>query len=257
MTDSLKQPLGVLILHGFASSLDSVQGIAQPLQEIGLPVGLPVLRGHGGNSPEALRGVQWQDWIADSEAALLSLADDVERVIVVGHSMGGELALYLAANHAMLIDSLVLAAAAIQLENPLAPGRPLHFLLPLVMRLFKRWDLPPEYADPSLSRFDTNYHWAPMDAIAAFLDFSATARACLPEVHAPALILHSRRDAVAAPESAEIILRQIATPAGQKRIIWFETTSHEMFQDVEREAVIQAVVEYARERMNLPLTTSH
>ena len=84
-----EQPYGVLIVHGFTASLDCVSGIEAALKDSGLPIRMPVLRGHGAESPEALRGVFWHDWVADAEAALKDLLTEVDKVIVVGHSMGG------------------------------------------------------------------------------------------------------------------------------------------------------------------------
>lgn len=255
-----KQRVGVLILHGFASSLDSVNGLEAPLKSLGVPVHIPLLRGHGAKSPEALRGVCWQDWLADAEAALKELLGEVERVIVIGHSMGALVALNLAADHCRSspgdrwrtaeIAQVILAGAAVQMDSPLAPGRPLYFLAPLARRVIQRWPLPPVYADPSLARNDTNYHWAPMEAIFQFLELSEVTRRRLPEVSVPTLILHSRKDKTAAPESAEIVYQGIATPAAEKRMQWFEVSSHEMFQDCEREAVIGAVVEAVKEILN-------
>ena len=246
-----KQPFGVLIIHGFASSLDSVREVEPPLKSLGLPTSMPVLRGHNQSSPEALRGVKWHDWMADAEAALRSLMEEAEKIIIVGHSMGGLAALNLAADHIDSVDSLVLVAAAVQLANPLASGRPLHFLAPLVIRLFKKWSLPPVFADKALARYDTNYHWAPMDAIASFLEFSDFTRKMLTDVRAPALIMQSRKDTTVAAESAEMIYKRISTPEAQKRIMWFEQTEHEMFHDCEKDAVVAAVVEYVRERCGL------
>ncbi len=246
-----KKPYGVLLVHGFASSLDSVSGIEPQLRSLGIPTGMPLLRGHGQISPASLRGTTWHDWMADAEVGLQDLLIMVDRVAVIGHSMGGLVALNLAADHAAEVDCIVVAATGIRLGNPLAPGRPLHFLQPMVSRVFKKWDLAPEYADPSLARFDTNYHWAPMDAIVSCLEFSELTRRRLPEVKAPTLILHSRKDATALPENADIIWHGISTPVEQKQIAWFERTSHEMFQDCEREAVVGAVVNYVRQRTGL------
>jgi carboxylesterase len=122
----------------------------------------------------------------------------------------------------------------------------------VLTRLLKKWDMPPVYADPSLVAQDTNYEWAPMDAIASLLEFSQVTRQRLPEVHVPTLVLQSRKDSVVAPESADIIYDSIATPPSQKRIVWFEKTEHEMFRDCERAATIQTVVDYVKERSGLP-----
>ncbi|MBN1249677.1 MAG: alpha/beta fold hydrolase, partial [Anaerolineae bacterium] len=169
-----KHPLGVLIVHGFTASLDCVRPIEAGLAPLGLPTRMPVLRGHGAPSPEALRDVTWRDWVTDGEAALQDLLREAERAVVVGHSMGGLVTITLAADHARsgVIDSIVLAAPAVYVTSPVAPGHPLSFLLPVVTRLLRKYDMPPNYADKSLEAFDTNYPWAPIPAVKQFLDFT-------------------------------------------------------------------------------------
>jgi carboxylesterase len=252
-----KQPLGVLVLHGFTSSLDCVHGVQPPLESLGLPTRMPVLRGHGAASPDALRGVTWPDWVADANVALDDLLSEAERAVVFGHSMGGLVALTLAADRPA-VDSLVVAAAAVQLSSIVAPGRPLALLAPAVAAALKVKDMPPKYADPALAQYDTNYAWAPTDAILSLFAFSRQTRRRLPEVRVPMLILQSRNDRTVMPRSAEIIYHGISTPADQKRIIWFERTEHEMFRDCESEQTIGAVVEFVRERAALvQKTNSH
>jgi carboxylesterase len=90
-----------------------------------------------------------------------------------------------------------------------------------------------------------------MDAIGSLFEFSSVTRRRLPEVRAPALIMQSRKDTTVAPESAEIIYRAISTPAGEKRLLWFEVTEHEMFRDCERETAIEAIADYVRQRIAL------
>jgi carboxylesterase len=247
-----EQPYGVLIVHGFTASLDCVSGIQAAIKDLGLPTRMPVLRGHGTESPEALRGVVWHDWVADAEAALKDLLAEVDKAIVVGHSMGGLVTLTLASDHTDAIDSIVVAAPAVQPMSPLAPGRPLHFLTPLVTRLFDKWDFPPVYADSTLAQYDTNYPWAPIDAIATLFEFVKATRSRLPEVQVPTLILQSRKDTTVASESADIVYNEISTLPDQKRIAWFEMTEHEMFRDCESDATIGTVVDYVRERVGLP-----
>lgn len=246
-----KHPLGVLILHGLTSSIDCVSGINAPLVAQGIPTRMPILRGHGAESPEALRNVKWQDWVDDGEAALQELLTEAEEVVIVGHSMGTLVAITLAAEHTgePWLNSVVFAAPAVQLAAPFAPGRPLAFLTPVLKRVLKKWDMPPVYADKSLEKFDTNYAWAPITAITEFLDFSGIARKRLSEIDVPALILQSHKDTTVAPESAEIAYAELATPPNEKRIVWFEHTEHEMFRDCEREAAVQAIADFVQERL--------
>ena len=51
-----KRPWGVLILHGFTSSLDCVKGIEPPLKDLGLATRMPVLSGHGAPHPRPCAG---------------------------------------------------------------------------------------------------------------------------------------------------------------------------------------------------------
>jgi len=244
-----KDPFGALIIHGLSAALNCVAGVEEAIRELGLPTRMPVLRGHGADSPEALRDIRWPDWVADGEAALDDLLTEVNQAILFGHSMGGLVALHLAADRTDEIDSLVLAAAAIQLTSPVAPGRPLSFLLPLVERLLDTYDMPPVYVDEDQAKTDATYDWLPIEAVSSFLTFSKVTRSRLPEITVPTLIMQSRADTTVAPESAEIIYRHIATPKPQKRIVWFEKTEHEMFRDIERQAAIQTVADFVKGRV--------
>jgi carboxylesterase len=246
-----KSPLGVLIIHGFTSSLDCVSGIREPLEALGIPTRMPVLRGHGAESPEALRNVRWTDWVTDSAVALQELRGEAEQVMIVGHSMGTLVAVVLGAENARgtFLDSLVLAAPAVQLTSPMAPGNRFSFMIPLMRRVLKKWKMHPTYADESLVQYDTNYRWAPMEAVMELLTFSGTARNRLPEISLPTLIIQSRNDTTVAPQSADIVYEGIATPAEHKRIVWFERTEHEMFRDCEQDEVVQTIAEFVQERL--------
>lgn len=242
----MKAPLGVLNLHGFTSSLDCVNGLNPYIEALGLPYRMPVLRGHM-QTPEALVGVTWRDWYADADAALRDLLTEAEKAVVVGLSMGGLVALQLAAEHPDQVDAIALVAAALKLRNPLAPGNALAFLQPVVRKLVRWWPMPPNYADKELEKYDTNYDRAPMDAILSFLEYTTYIEGRLPEVRAPALIIQSHKDQTVDPKSAQIIRDRIAST--DKRIVWFEQSHHEMMRDLEREKVFETIQAFLKERL--------
>lgn len=245
-----KKPIGVLILHGFAASLESVRELETHMLYLNLPTRIPVLRGHGAASPEALHGVVWRDWVADAENAMRGLLVEAQKVLVVGHGMGSLLALILAANNRDKIDSLVLAAPSIHLPTPMWNRFRLQVQSPLIQKTFPRWALPPSYTDKAQKKSDTNYHWAPMDAIQSFLEMRDVIRGRLSDINCPVLIMQSRSDSTVSEESPEIIRQGISTRFTEKRIQWFNKSDHELFRDCEREAVINSVVQFVMERVD-------
>jgi carboxylesterase len=245
-----KHELGILILHGFASSLDSISILERPLKLLNLPVRMPILHGHGAESPSALHGITWRDWVCDAETSLRALTNEADKVIVIGHGMGGLLALILAANCRDYVDSLILAAPSIELPTQMMTRMRLQVLSPIIQNTFPRWSLPPNYVDKKQRKSDTNYHWAPMDAIRSFLELGKVTRGRLSEVKAPTLILQCRRDDTISEAGPEIVLAGIATPAAQKRIHWFDKCGHEIFRDCEREAAVEVIVDYVMNRID-------
>jgi esterase len=91
----------LLLLHGLFGSGRNWQGIARRLAER-RPVMVADLRNHG-DSPHA--AAMSYSAMADDLAALLE-REAVERVIAVGHSMGGKAAMWLTLNHPRRIAAI-------------------------------------------------------------------------------------------------------------------------------------------------------
>ena len=73
----------------------SLRPWAGHLASAGLSVRLPLLPGHG-TEWQQMQITRWPDWYDCLERELLDLADQCERVFVMGLSMGGTLTLRLA-----------------------------------------------------------------------------------------------------------------------------------------------------------------
>jgi carboxylesterase len=246
----MKDPFAVLLIPGFAELPVCVQPLALRVEEQGIAAAIAPLRGHSAASPDALHGVVWRDWMVDAETALAQMLHKADKVIVVGHSMGGLIALNLAADAAP-IDSIVLVSICIQPSSLLAPGHPLNAVLPVLRRLMSKHALSPTFAEPVALRYDILYPWAPMDAFTTFMDFCKATRQRLHEVHTPTLIVQSRKDSLVSPESAEMVYNGISTPQFRKDIVWFEHTDHFMLCDCERDGVMAAILHYIRQRVGM------
>lgn len=105
----------VLLLHGYLESLEVWDDLAGELGKHYrvLRVDLP---GHG-FSDWGDREVIGIDYMADTVSALLRIAR-VERCTVIGHSMGGYVALALAVNHPEQVEGLVLFHSSPNADTP-------------------------------------------------------------------------------------------------------------------------------------------
>ena len=109
---------GVVVSHGFTGSPHGVRDWALSLAAAGFAVRLPLLPGHG-TSWQDLARTRWQDWHAALDAAYLELAEECDVVVVAGLSMGGALALRLAATRP--VAGVVVVNPGLVIDDPRAP----------------------------------------------------------------------------------------------------------------------------------------
>ncbi|HEX2808097.1 MAG TPA: alpha/beta fold hydrolase, partial [Kineosporiaceae bacterium] len=103
----------VLLIHGLSASHVCLRGVAEALPELNT---IAVdLRGRGASSP--LPGPYGMARHADDLAALLD-AEQLDRVVVTGHSMGAFVALTLAHRHPDRVSRLVLVDGGPMLPMP-------------------------------------------------------------------------------------------------------------------------------------------
>ncbi|WP_010631596.1 alpha/beta hydrolase [Sporolactobacillus vineae] len=89
--------VGVLVVHGFTGTPQSVRPMAEALASKGYTVSMPLLAGHG-RTPEEMEESTYQEWIQSCTDGLNWLKERTRKQFVFGFSMGGTLALYLAEN---------------------------------------------------------------------------------------------------------------------------------------------------------------
>lgn len=227
-----KKPLGVLILHGFTGSLDTVRAVVPVAEKLGLPWRMPVLRGHGTHYRD-LVGVTQHDWLADGRAALMDLAKEARQVVIVGLSMGGLVALNLAADHPDVVAGLVVLTPAMRFSDPLAP------FTPLLKGIFPFWPSPNSFADPVLAKNCTNYTRFPTATAGHLIAFGRETEMRLPQVKVPVTVLYSRKDTIVHPGVVKLLQDNLGSAV--KEVVYFDRSGHEMLQDCEAEAVTAAI----------------
>ena len=99
---------GVVLVHGLGGTVENWRGIAPALAERHRVL-VPDLPGHGRSA--ALPEARHLDALVDAVFSLAE-AEDVERAVWVGHSLGGTVALRAAVRRPEAVRGVVLAAAA-------------------------------------------------------------------------------------------------------------------------------------------------
>lgn len=99
----------VMLVHGFTANSDEVAGVVEPLAGAGWHAVAPDLRGHGrSDRPTDAGAYSFERMAAD----VLDLAGWLgwDRFALLGHSMGGGVAQYIALDHPERLTGLVLAS---------------------------------------------------------------------------------------------------------------------------------------------------
>lgn len=101
-----KEKVAVVFIHGFMGRAKQFDSIKQRLSDSGADLYSPVLPGHETSLEEFLKtnGDTWQKGISDT---VDSLKHKYDRIILVGHSMGGLIAMREAARDAIKIGRVI------------------------------------------------------------------------------------------------------------------------------------------------------
>lgn len=111
----MSKTTGVLLIHGFTGGSFELRPLQNFLSSrTDWKLVIPQLPGHG--TSLSLRQTSAESWLMEAELALRKLRKEVDRVYVIGFSMGGLIALYLAMRYP--IDKLVLLSAAAKYISP-------------------------------------------------------------------------------------------------------------------------------------------
>lgn len=227
-----KNPIACLLLHGFTGSPAEMEGLATFLRNHGCEVSVPTLPGHA-TQPEDLRNVSYKAWIAASEKAFLDFRRHHPVVFVIGLSMGGALALHLAAHH-QFAGVVTLAAA---LKMPLKQEIASYVLAPFVPVRHKRNG--PDVHDAEAKASLRNYDRYPLAAARELMRMLRKIRAELPKVTMPILAIHSRADHVVPFDNLALLMRRVQSPQREQMVA--ENSYHVLTVDYDRQAIFDRI----------------
>lgn len=206
-----RTPLAVIYLHGYTATRQEVAPLCERLAaSLGANLYHTRLHGHG-LDPEALGAATAEDWLRDAAEALAIGRTLGERVIVVGTSTGGTLALWLAQQ-----ESAESIAAMLLISPNLGPRNRQGELL-----------AGPWGAELLSGLVGDTYEWQPAnDAQRRYWTWRYPARALLPmmalvrevrdspleSIRLPTYVLYSPDDRVVHPDEIERAFSRLGSP---------------------------------------------
>lgn len=252
-----------LIIHGFTGIAGEVRGLGESLAGQGIRTLGIALAGHSGDPDDLARSTR-KDWIASTEAGLAELARHKE-VFVAGLSMGGVLALMLAANHperiagviAMSTPTRITRSWMVGLARPFIkwfyPYKPFDLRNPKVQKIYLNslnWQIENpsiDFSDPKVVAEIKQIRLS-ISALHELAQLLATSRATLKQVRCPLLVIQSKQDKTVNPTCAKELM-QLAVNARPQTLHWLEESGHVITLGPEREEVFVL----SREFIDAPL----
>lgn len=129
----------VLLIHGFISSPIIFDELIKEFEEHQVDYQAPLIYGFGIKRIKLLFSLTEDDWIRQVTEVYDLLDSQYESISVIGHSLGGALALYLSqmrpVNHLILVAPAIFPCTTQKLHNFLATNKILYRVLPWVIPL--------------------------------------------------------------------------------------------------------------------------
>lgn len=207
--------IGCLVIHGYTGGPHEVEPLTTYLkQHTDWGIIVPTLPGHG--KTLALQNVSHEKWLMAAEESLKHLKETCNQIYLIGYSMGGMIAAYLAGK--FKVDKLVLLATAGKVFS----------LKQLIL------DIGEVIADGLKGDLSENEYYlryrrklgnVPFKANIEFLKLVKYTRTYLKKIESPVFIAQGCKDGIVPLKAANYLDKEITT-AKQKEIVLFESSDH-------------------------------
>jgi carboxylesterase len=217
------------MIHGLTGTPWVFHELKELFEKKGFIVLTPLLPGHG-TTPKDLNRVIWKEWIDCARKAYDELASKCGTIFILGLSMGGAIAFYLA--------SEVPCQGVISLSAPVRFRKFWAWTLP-IMKLFVRYRRKNGVSNTRLPE-EVGYDCYPLSSVSQMLRLLSRMRPRLKEIHCPVLIMHSKEDAKVSARNADLLYDGIRSTVKQKILLNHPAhviTKGENFEQVADEAL--------------------
>jgi len=206
----MKLKKAVLLIHGFAGGTYDMESLAWNLEKQFLfDVYQFTLPGHG-----IKKNCTYHEWVKSVEDKINKLVEyGYNSIYVIGHSMGGVLAAYVASKYPV-VKKVVLAAPAFKYI-----GEWENFSLKKTSAIINDYGL----SEVTFRMFEK----VPIGAINEFVNLVKKYQECPKKIKVPILILQGMKDDVVPVSSSEYVFDVV--DSRKKSLIYLKNSNHDMF----------------------------
>lgn len=224
--------IGCLVIHGFTGGPYEVNPLVNFLKEnTDWHIEVPTLPGHGRELD--LKDTTYKEWIDAAEEVLQRMTERFKRIYLIGFSMGGMIAAYLAAKYT--IEKLVLLAPA---RKYLSFKQIAHDIGEVVEDSVK--------GTLDENKLYTHYKnklgTVPMKANIEFMKLVRFTKPYLHEVKAPVLIAQGRQDGMVPFKTLYDLDKELSSE--EKELVLFESSKHLICLGKDKDTLNQMVYEF-------------
>lgn len=240
--------VGVVLVHGFLAAPRELSELADYLGKQGLWVAVVRLKGHG-TSPDdlALRGCD--DWRESVDSAYAVLKMVCQRVVLVGFSFGGGLALDCTARNKH-VAGVVAVCPPLRLQDFSSRFAPSLDIWNRLMAAVHYTKGKREFLEISPEHPDINYHRLPVAGLTALEQFMSELETQLPHITTPALIIQSQGDPVVDPKGSRLLFERLGSVRKEHRL--FDFARHGILLGEGAEKVHTAIGEFIATIRDIP-----
>lgn len=222
----------VLIIHGFAGGTYDEEQLASYLElNRDFDVFQFTLPGHDKN----LSKVEHQEWIiASANQVEWLIKNGYNRIYLIGHSMGGVIATYLAARYKQ-IKKLVLAAPAFHYLNVIKDDLNVGESLKIAPKIIKDYG-----SDEILARIlklNVSVLKEFMDLVKEYYDYPK-------ELTCKLLILQGKSDNLVPVSSSEYVYEKAKSK--DKKMVLLDDVTHDIFREENKEEIFKIVERFLK-----------
>ena len=232
--------IGVYLIHGFSSSTYEVKLLAEFLASKQIHVVANNLPGHGTTINDCNR-TKYQDWLDFSKKELSILASQSDKIYIIGCSMGGAIALYLAS--IFPVNGVIAGGLVIKFKKPFMT----NFLNTILCRLLKTREKKMIFSKNIRDNMNFyGYSHYPLIALNEFRKMLKFITPFFKNIKVPVLLIHSERDRSSIKDNVLIVKKLIESIESEIFII--KNAHHNLFdKNPDQKRVFSKVESFIKE----------